>query len=92
MSSLRPLMVQPVYFGRGDAEKRIDETVNDMSSVLGELVSFLQPAIVPDARSAVDLKAYISPHADALLAVNLPVWAEALAYLNLPIIGWPRRG
>ncbi|HDM88448.1 MAG TPA: hypothetical protein ENG65_00455 [Candidatus Bathyarchaeota archaeon] len=92
MSSLRPLMVQPVYFGRGDAEKRIDETVNDMSSVLGELVSFLQPAIVPDARSAVDLKAYISPHADALLAVNLPVWAEALAYLNLPIIVWPRRG
>jgi len=31
-------MVQPVYFGGGDAEKRIDETVNDMSSVLGELV------------------------------------------------------
>jgi len=92
MSSLRPLMVQPVYFGGGDAEKRINETVNNMSSVLGNLVSFLQSAIIPDVKSAANLKAYISPRADALLAVNLPVWAEPLAYLNLPIIVWTRQG
>ena len=92
MSSLRPLMVQPVYFGGGDAERRINETVNDMSSVLGNLVSFLQSAIIPDVKSAANLKAYISPRADALLAVNLPVWAEPLAYLNLPIIVWTRQG
>ena len=92
MSSLRPLMVQPVYFGGGDAEKRINETVNNMSSILGNLVSFLQSAIIPDVKSAANLKAYISPRADALLAVNLPVWAEPLAYLNLPIIVWTRQG
>jgi len=85
-------MVQPVYFGEGDAEKRINETVNNMSSVLGNLVSFLQSAIIPDVKSAANLKAYISPRADALLAVNLPVWAEPLAYLNLPIIVWTRQG
>jgi len=85
-------MVQPVYFGGGDAEKRINETVNNMSSVLGNLVSFLQSAIIPDVKSAANLKAYISPRADALLAVNLPVWAEPLAYLNLPIIVWTRQG
>ena len=92
MSSLRPLMVQPVYFGEGDAEKRINETVNNMSSVLGNLVSFLQSAIIPDVKSAANLKDFISPRADALLAVNLPVWAESLAYLNLPIIVWTRQG
>jgi len=92
MSSLRPLMIQPVYFGKWDAERRIDETINDMSSVLGDLVSFLKPAIIPDTKSATNLEAYISPQADALLAVNLPVWAEALAYLNLPIIIWARQG
>jgi len=85
-------MVQPVYFGGGDAEKRINETVNNMSSILGNLVSFLQSAIIPDVKSAANLKAYISPRADALLAVNLPVWAEPLAYLNLPIIVWTRQG
>ena len=74
------------------AERRINETVNDMSSVLGNLVSFLQSAIIPDVKSAANLKAYISPRADALLAVNLPVWAEPLAYLNLPIIVWTRQG
>jgi len=61
ISSLRPLMVQPVYFGGGDAERRINEIVNDMSSVLGNLVSFLPSAVVPDVKSAVNLKAYISP-------------------------------
>ena len=92
MSSLRPLMVQPVYFGGGDAEKRINETVNNMSSILGNLVSFLHSAIIPDVKSAANLKDFISPRADALLAVNLPVWAEPLAYLNLPIIVWTRQG
>lgn len=92
MSSLRPLMVQPVYFGGGDAERRINEIVNDMSSVLGDLVSFLPSAVVPDAKSAMNLKAHISPQADALLAVNIPVWAEALACMNLPIIVWTRQG
>jgi len=94
MSSLRPLMIQPIYFGGGDAENRINKTVNDMSSVLGNLVSFLPSAVVPDVKSVANLKAYISPQADVLLAANrhLPVWAENLAYLNLPVIIWTYQG
>ena len=73
MSSLRPLMVQPIYFGgEEDAKKRINDAINDMKSVLENLVSFLPSIVVPDAKSAANLEANISPQADALVIVNPP--------------------
>ena len=89
---MEPLRVQPVYFGGGDAQKALDGISPDLRSVLGDMVSLLSVAVVSDRASAARLDDIISPEADALLALNLPVWGERLARIGKPILLWSAGG
>ena len=91
-SSLRPLKIQPVYFGSGDAQNAAKNITADISSVLGEIVSLLPAVAVPDVRSAQEIGSLISPDADALLALGFPVWGKKLAEQGRPILFWSRFG